>query len=77
MKLVMNWDEWSNLDAIGLADLVRKGQITPQEVAQQVSSGAEALNPEVNAIIEIFDDAVNDPIKDGTNLDAFSRAYHF
>lgn len=69
MKLVMNWDEWANLDAIGLAELVRKGQITPGEVAQQVTLAIDALNPEVNAIIEVFDDAVNDPMKDGTNPD--------
>lgn len=65
----MNWDEWANLDAIGLAELVRKGQITPGEVAQQVTLAIDALNPEVNAIIEVFDDAVNDPMKDGTNPD--------
>lgn len=69
MKLVMNWDEWANLDAIGLAELVRKRQITPLEVAQQVTLAIDALNPEINAIIEVFDDAINDPMKDGTNLD--------
>ncbi|MGG1679069.1 amidase [Neobacillus sp. NRS-1170] len=63
----MSWNEWSNLDAIGLADLVRKGEITPREVAQQVSLAIDTLNPSVNAVIEVFDDAVNDPMKDGTN----------
>lgn len=67
MKLVMSWNEWSKLDAIGLADLVRKGQITPREVAQQVALAIDALNPAINSIIEVFDDAVIDPMKDGTN----------
>jgi len=67
VTFVMSWNEWSNLDAIGLADLVRKGEITPREVAQQVSLAIDALNPSVNAVIEVFDDAVNDPMKDGTN----------
>ncbi|MEH7885148.1 amidase [Bacillus sp. JJ1609] len=69
MKSVMSWSEWSNLDAIGLADLVRGGQITPQEVAQQAALAAETLNAEINAVIEVFDDAVKDPAKDGTNPD--------
>lgn len=67
MTLAMSWNEWSNLDAIGLADLVRKGQITPREVAQQVSLAIDALNPSINSVIEVFADAVNDPMKDGTN----------
>lgn len=69
MKLAMNWNEWSTYDAVGLAELVREGQITPKEVAQQVSRAIEAVNPEINAVIEVFDDAVNEPEKDGTNLD--------
>lgn len=69
MKLVMNWDEWANLDAIGLAELIRKGQITPQEVAQQAALAINALNPEISAIVEVFDDMINDPMKDETNLD--------
>ncbi|MBT2215521.1 amidase [Virgibacillus dakarensis] len=65
MKLVMNWDEWSNLDAMALAELIRNGEITPGEAAQQAASGVEALNPEISAVIEVFDDVVHDPVKDG------------
>ncbi|WP_154663436.1 amidase [Neobacillus dielmonensis] len=67
MKKVMSWDEWSNLDAVGLANLVREDQITPTEVAQQVALAIDALNPEISAVIEVFEDAVNNPMKDGTN----------
>ncbi len=67
MKSVMSWDEWANLDAIGLADLIRAGHITPQEVAQQVALAVDALNPAISAVIEVFDDAVHDPMIDGTN----------
>ncbi|WP_143833687.1 amidase [Oceanobacillus senegalensis] len=69
MKLVMNWNEWSRLDAIGLAELVHNGEITPQEVAQQAASGINALNPEINSVIEVFDDVVDDPTKDGMNTE--------
>lgn len=69
MGKVMNWDEWADLDAIGLAELVKNGQISSQEVAKQVTVAIKALNPEINAVIEVFDDAINEPMKDGTNPD--------
>lgn len=77
MKLVMNWEEWANLDAIGLSELIRQKQITPQEVAQQVSLATDALNPKINGIIEVFDDVINDPTKDGTNLDGIFAGVPF
>ncbi|MFA1818877.1 amidase [Virgibacillus oceani] len=67
MNLAMNWNEWSELDAMGLAELVRKGEVTPREVANQVAKGTEALNPDISAVIEIFDDVVKNPLKDGMN----------
>ncbi|GAB3798149.1 amidase [Virgibacillus kimchii] len=69
MNLAMNWKEWAELDALGIAALVRKGEITPQEVAAQVAKGVEALNPELSAVIELFDDVVDNPMKDGMNPD--------
>jgi Asp-tRNA(Asn)/Glu-tRNA(Gln) amidotransferase A subunit family amidase len=65
----MNWNEWSELDAMGLAELVREGEIDPRELANQVAKGTEALNPEISAVIEIFDDVVDNPLKDGMNRD--------
>lgn len=67
MKVVMSWDEWSSLDAVGLAELLRNKEVTPQEVAQQVLDGIEKLNPEINAVVEAFQDVVDDPLKDGMN----------
>lgn len=63
----MSWEEWARLDATGLADLVRKGEITPREMATQAIEAIEALNPEMSAVVEVFPDVVEDPEKDGMN----------
>lgn len=67
MTLVMGWDEWVRHDALGLAELVRNGQVTPAELAAQVAAGIAAVNPSINAVIEVFDDVVADPLHDGMN----------
>lgn len=67
MTLAMNWDEWSRHDAVGLAALVRSGQVTAQELAAQAAAGIAKVNPELSAVVEVFDDLVTDPFKDGTN----------
>lgn len=69
MKPVLKWEEWVELDALGLAELIREKHITPQEAAQQAQLGIEAVNPHINGIIEVFDDVVNDPLLDGMNAE--------
>ncbi len=56
--LALRWDEWVSYDALGLAELVRTQQVTPRELAQQAAAGIAALNPRLNAVIEVFEDRV-------------------
>ncbi|RIK36767.1 MAG: amidase [Chloroflexi bacterium] len=65
MRTVMSWDEWVGYDALGLAELVRRGAVTPRELAEQVAAGVEIVNPTIGAVIELFDDVIADPLKDG------------
>ncbi|WP_158747734.1 amidase [Acidisphaera sp. L21] len=65
MTLAMSWDEWTNQDAVGLADLVRAGQVTAAELAAQAAAGIAKTNPALSAVVEVFDDVVADPLKDG------------
>jgi amidase len=44
--------EFSRFDALGLAELVRTGQVTPQELVEDVIRKIEALNPQLNAVIQ-------------------------
>ncbi|KIZ41791.1 MULTISPECIES: amidase [Rhodopseudomonas] len=67
MTLAMSWDEWAEHDAVALADRVRRGELTPAELAAQARAGIARLNPALDAVVEVFDDVVADPTKDGMN----------
>jgi len=56
----MKLDEYVQYDATGLAELVRKGDVTARELAQLASEGVETVNPALNAVIEVFADRVDD-----------------
>jgi amidase len=67
MTLAMDWDEWAKHDAVALAGRVRKGELTPADLAAQAAAGIARLNPALDAVIEVFDDVVADPLADGMN----------
>lgn len=69
MTLAMTWDEWAQHDGLALAQRVRKGEVTPAELARQVAAGIEKTNGDLSAVVEVFDDVVQDPLKDGMNLE--------
>ncbi|MBU3712168.1 MAG: amidase [Limnohabitans sp.] len=69
MTLAMTWDEWTQHDGLALAQRVRKGEVTPAELARQVAAGIEITNGDLSAVVEVFDDVVQDPLKDGMNLE--------
>lgn len=52
----MKLSEYRTYDAMGLAALVNKGDITALELAKLAFQGINSLNPELNAILEIFED---------------------
>jgi len=67
MTLAMGWDEWAKHDALALADAVRRGDLTPADLAAQAAAGIARLNPALDAVVEVFDDVVADPLQDGMN----------
>ena len=69
MSLAMSWEEWTRHDAVGLATLVRQGQVTAAELAAQAAAAVAKVNPAIGAVVEVFDDVVADPLKDGMNPD--------
>ncbi|HXU01055.1 MAG TPA: amidase, partial [Polyangia bacterium] len=53
--------EYGRLDGLGLADLVRRGEVTPAELLEEAIARAERVNPRVNAIITpLYDQARRD-----------------
>lgn len=57
--------EYEAYDAIGLADLVRRKEVTPAELLEAAISRAEARNPRINAIVIDLYDAGRKAIADG------------
>ncbi len=55
----MNELEYSNLDGMALAELVRAGEVTARELSTLALAGIETLNPRLNGVIEIYDDALD------------------
>ena len=65
MSLAMSWNEWAAHDAIALAERVRSGEVSPAELARQVAAAIELTNGRLDAVVEVFDDVVADPLADG------------
>ena len=77
MTLAMGWDEWVKHDAVALAGRVRQGEVTAAELAAQAAAGVAKLNPTLNAVVEVFDDAVADPFKAGAHPNGFFAGVPF
>lgn len=65
MALAMGWDEWARHDATALAARVRKGEVTPAELAAQAAAAIARTDPALSAVVEVFADVVADPLRDG------------
>ncbi len=64
-QLALSWKEYSECDATDLAELVSAGEVTAAELARQAAAASENVNPQLNAIIEVFDDVLANPYRDG------------
>ena len=54
----MNLAEYSSCDGVALANLVRRGETSPKELAALFMEAVEKVNPRINAIIEVYSDRV-------------------
>lgn len=50
----MELEEYSRYDGIGLAALIESGQVTPTELAKTALAAIELLNPQLNAVAEVY-----------------------
>lgn len=48
---MLSFNEYRRYDALGLAELVRKGEVTPEELLDIAIRRAEEVNPALNAIV--------------------------
>jgi amidase len=50
----MNVSEYASYDGLGLAELVRRGEVTPAELVEIALAAIEQVNPRVNAVIALL-----------------------
>jgi amidase len=65
----MSWDEWFEHDALALAGLVRDGRAKAVEVVAQAVEGARLVDPQLDAVLEYFEDVIADPDREGSRRD--------
>jgi amidase len=54
---MMRFSEYSEYDAVGLAQLIGRGQVSAQEVQQLARDAIQAVNPSLNALVgELFEE---------------------
>ncbi len=56
----MDLTEYARHDALGIADLIVRREISAREAALTTMRAIEAVNPRVNAVVETYDDRIED-----------------
>jgi len=54
----MNPTDYARYDGLGLADLIRTKEVTARELAELALCGVQKLNPQINAVIEVYQERV-------------------
>lgn len=49
---MMKLSEYVSYDALGLAELVRRGEVSAAALQQAARAAVEAVNPAINAVVE-------------------------
>ena len=55
----MTLSEYASFDALGLADLVARKQVSPKALARAAAQAIDAINPSVNAVVETYPDRID------------------
>jgi amidase len=54
----MNLAEYAKYDALGLAELVARKQVSPKELTQTAVKAIEVANPTIKAVVELYPDRI-------------------
>ncbi|MCP1845820.1 amidase [Bradyrhizobium sp. USDA 4524] len=64
-RLAMSWAEWGKHDAIALAELIRAKEVSVREIVAQAAAAIERLNPQLGAVIEVYENSLENADVDG------------
>ena len=51
----MPFAEYGRYDSLGLAELVRAGEVSPSELLDEALARTAAVNPQINAVIHLME----------------------
>src|SRR5258708_33031836 len=54
----MKLEEYAEYDALGLARLVERREVSPRDLAETALKAIEAVNPKLHAVVEIYPDRI-------------------
>lgn len=60
----MSFAEYEDYDALGLAELVARGDVTSEELVEEAIARIDSRNPELNAVIHRFDASARERAKE-------------
>src|SRR5207344_2996077 len=55
----MNLAEYAGYDALGLAELVAKKQVSPKELAKTAVAAKEKIDPTIRSVVELYPDRID------------------
>ncbi len=58
-------DDYPSYDAVGLSDLVRRGEVTPAELLESALDRLSTWNPALNAVINVLEEDARTVIRTG------------
>ncbi|EDY86003.1 amidase [gamma proteobacterium HTCC5015] len=61
----MTFTEYAQYDALGLGELVRKGEVSASELLEAAIARVDAVNPSLNAVIHRFDERARNAVDRG------------
>ncbi|RPI14467.1 MAG: amidase [Lysobacterales bacterium] len=67
----MAFAEYGRYDALGLAELVRTGEVSPAELLDEALARTAAVNPRINAVIHLMEGRARDDIAAGLPVGPF------
>ncbi len=62
---MIEFSEYSLYDGLGLAELVKQKEVTPEELKDAAISGIQKLNPQLNAVVQVLADYAEKEINKG------------
>ncbi len=71
-KIMTAFKEYANYDALGLAQLVKQGEVTPKQLLDEAINRRNQVNPHINAVIYNMDDLAYTSIDKGLPQGAFA-----